>query len=163
MGNAEEDLWKRMKKWKSSKKSTKPILLTNSTILKKMNPTTNLKKITVNVKKRGLGWLNKKKPQKNCVTQKKCVNIPKKNCGIHKKETCIPFPKKKCETKMIEKCQTVQRQECKEVIERRPRLVCPPPPTTRTISEPVYAREADVVQTYTKDSLINQKLGKFRG
>ena len=47
---------------------------------------------------------------------------------------------------MIEKCQTVQRQECgeavilkctsiphkdcKEVIERRPRLVCPPPPTT---------------------------------
>merc|ERR1712018_722135 len=31
--------------------------------------------------KRGLGWLNKKKPQKNCVTQKKCVNIPKKNCG----------------------------------------------------------------------------------
>ena len=75
-----------------------------------------------------------------------CVNIPKKNCGIHKKETCIPFPKKKCETKMIEKCQTVQRQECgeaviekctsipqkdcKEVIERRPRLVCPPPPTT---------------------------------
>merc|ERR1739848_973327 len=127
----------------------------------------------------GLGWLNKKKPQKNCVTQKKCVNIPKKNCGIHKKETCIPFPKKKCETKMIEKCQTVQRQECgeaiiekctsipqkdcKEVIERRPRLVCPPPPTTRTISEPVYAREADVVKTYTKDSLINQKLGKFRG
>merc|ERR1712038_839749 len=129
--------------------------------------------------KRGLGWLNKQKPQKNCVTQKKCVNIPKKNCGIHKKETCIPFPKKKCETKMIEKCQTVQRQECgeaiiekctsipqkdcKEVIERRPRLVCPPPPTTRTISEPVYAREADVVQTYTKDSLINQKLGKFTG
>merc|ERR1712223_1457174 len=51
--------------------------------------------------KRGLGWLNKQKPQKNCVTQKKCVNIPKKNCGIHKKETCIPFPKKKCETKMI--------------------------------------------------------------
>merc|ERR1711970_497482 len=130
--------------------------------------------------KRGLGWLNKQKPQKNCVTQKKCVNIPKKNCGIHKKETCIPFPKKKCETKMIEKCQTVQRQECgeaviekctsipqkdcKEVIERRPRLVCPPPPTTRTISEPVYAREADISPpTYTKDSLINRKLGKFRG
>merc|ERR1711970_474613 len=116
--------------------------------------------------KRGLGWLNKQKPQKNC--------------GIHKKETCIPFPKKKCETKMIEKCQTVQRQECgeaviekctsipqkdcKEVIERRPRLVCPPPPTTRTISEPVYAREADISPpTYTKDSLINRKLGKFRG
>merc|ERR1712076_46784 len=89
--------------------------------------------------KRGLGWLNQQKPQKNCVTQKKCVNIPKKKCGIHTKETCIPFPKKKCETKMIEKCQTVQRQECgeaiiekctsipqkdcKEVIERRPRLV----------------------------------------
>merc|ERR1712186_128535 len=52
--------------------------------------------------KRGLGWLNKQTPQKNCVTQKKCVN--------HKKQTCIPFPKKKCETKMIEKCQTVQRQ-----------------------------------------------------
>merc|ERR1711981_1542320 len=62
--------------------------------------------------KRGLGWLNQQKPQKNCVTQKKCVNIPKKKCGIHKKQTCIPFPKKKCETKMIEKCQTVQRQEC---------------------------------------------------
>merc|ERR1712076_141977 len=130
--------------------------------------------------KRGLGWLNQQKPQKNCVTQKKCVNIPKKKCGIHTKETCIPFPKKKCETKMIEKCQTVQRQECgeaiiekctsipqkdcKEVIERRPRLVCPPPPTTRTISEPVYAREADISPpTYTKDSLINRKLGKFRG
>merc|ERR1712088_1041230 len=55
--------------------------------------------------KRGLGWLNKQTPQKNCVTQKKCVNIPKKKCGIHKKQTCIPFPKKKCETKMIEKCQ----------------------------------------------------------
>merc|ERR1712045_713135 len=130
--------------------------------------------------KRGLGWLNKQKPQKNCVTQKKCVNIPKKNCGIHKKETCIPFPKKKCETKMIEKCQTVQRQECgeaiiekctsipqkdcKEVIERRPRLVCPPPPTTRTISEPVYAREADISPpTNTRNSLINRKLAKFRG
>merc|ERR1711981_711391 len=50
--------------------------------------------------KRGLGWLNKQTPQKNCVTQKKCVNIPKK----------------KCETKMIEKCQTVQRQECGEAI-----------------------------------------------
>merc|ERR1712045_869973 len=130
--------------------------------------------------KRGLGWLNKQKPQKNCVTQKKCVNIPKKNCGIHKKETCIPFPKKKCETKMIEKRQTVQRQECgeaiiekctsipqkdcKEVIERRPRLVCPPPPTTRTISEPVYAREADISPpTNTRNSLINRKLAKFRG
>merc|ERR1712158_69779 len=52
--------------------------------------------------KRGLGWLNKQTPQKNCDTQKKCVNIPKKKCGIHKKQTCIPFPKKKCETKMIE-------------------------------------------------------------
>merc|ERR1711981_112675 len=130
--------------------------------------------------KRGLGWLNNQKPQKNCVTQKKCVNIPKKKCGIHKKQTCIPFPKKKCETKMIEKCQTVQRQECgeaiiekctsipqkdcKEVIERRPRLVCPPPPTTRTISEPVYAREADISPpTNTRNSLINRKLAKFRG
>merc|ERR1712141_105434 len=130
--------------------------------------------------KRGLGWLNKQTPQKNCVTQKKCVNIPKKKCGIHKKQTCIPFPKKKCETKMIEKCQTVQRQECgeaiiekctsipqkdcKEVIERRPRLVCPPPPTTRTISEPVYAREADISPpTNTRGSLINRKLAKFRG
>lgn len=111
--------------------------------------------------KRGLGWLkNKKHPVKTCVTQKKCTNIPKKDCGIHKKETCIPFPKKKCETKMIEKCQTVQRQECgeavnekctsipqkdcKETIERRPRLVCPPAPTVRRISEPVFAREAQV-------------------
>merc|ERR1711981_219662 len=36
--------------------------------------------------KRGLGWVNKQTPQKNCVTQKKCVNIPKKKCGIHKKQ-----------------------------------------------------------------------------
>merc|ERR1712110_525575 len=48
--------------------------------------------------KRGLpdfsSW--KQKPVKNCVTQKKCTNVPKRDCGIHKKETCIPFPKKKC-------------------------------------------------------------------
>jgi len=113
--------------------------------------------------KRGLpdfsSW-KKKKTGKNCVTQKKCTNVPKKDCGIHKKETCIPFPKKKCETKYVEKCHTVTRQECgeavnkkctsiptkdcKKVIERRPRLVCPPAPTVERIQEPVFTREVPI-------------------
>merc|ERR1711981_899847 len=100
--------------------------------------------------KRGLGWLNQQKPKKKCETKmiEKCQTVQRQECG----------------EAIIEKCTSIPQKDCKEVIERRPRLVCPPPPTTRTISEPVYAREADISPpTNTRGSLINRKLAKFRG
>jgi hypothetical protein len=34
--------------------------------------------------------------REECHDLEKCVDVPKKNCGVSEKETCIPLPVKKC-------------------------------------------------------------------
>jgi hypothetical protein len=59
-------------------------------------------------------------------------------------EKCQTVQRQECGEAVNEKCTSIPQKDCKETIERRPRLVCPPAPTVRRISEPVFAREAQV-------------------
>lgn len=95
--------------------------------------------------------LCKVEPRETCVPKEKCKSWPKKNCGMVHKETCLPFPTKKCtETstpvcrivprqecteKKHEICETVPTKDCQKVLVSKPRTVCIPKPTTRTIED----------------------------
>jgi len=95
--------------------------------------------------------LCKSEPRETCVQREKCKSWPTKNCGMVHKETCLPFPTKKCTEvstpvckivprqecteKKREICETVPTKDCKKVLVTKPRTVCIPRPTTRTIED----------------------------
>merc|ERR1712166_151880 len=95
--------------------------------------------------------LCKSEPRETCVPKEKCKSWPKKNCGMVHKETCLPFPAKKCTEiskpvcrivprqecteKKHEICETVPIKDCQKVLVSKPRTVCIPRPTTRTIED----------------------------
>merc|ERR1712184_166846 len=49
--------------------------------------------------KRGLGWLNKQTPQKNCVTQKSASTFPRKNAASTRSKLVFHFPRKNAKPK----------------------------------------------------------------
>merc|ERR1712029_817909 len=93
----------------------------------------------------------KTEPREVCVDKEKCTSWPKKNCDMVHKETCLPFPAKKCVESTTSVCKIVPRKECaqkkQEICETRPikectkqlvkkpRTVCIPKPTIRTVEE----------------------------
>jgi len=95
--------------------------------------------------------LCKSEPRETCVPKEKCKSWPKKNCGMVHKETCLPFPTNKCTEisksvcrivprqecteKKHEICETVPIKDCQKVLVSKPRTVCIPRPTTRTIED----------------------------
>lgn len=95
--------------------------------------------------------LCKSEPRETCVPKEKCKSWPKKNCGMVHKEACLPFPTKKCTEiskpvckivprqecteKKHEICETVPTKDCQKVLVSKPRTVCIPRPTTRTIED----------------------------
>merc|ERR1712113_730024 len=63
------------------------------------------------------------------------VEVPKKVCGIKKKQKCIPVPQKKCEDALVEKCEKKPKKVCSSKTKRE----CWPVPTK--VCEPVQVKK----------------------
>lgn len=74
-------------------------------------------------------------PKKTCVTvdKEKCVKVPSKECVAVPKEHCVNRAEKVCKDVPREICNPVADKVCQKLIVQRPREVCLPPPTVKSI------------------------------
>ena len=69
------------------------------------------------------------------VHKETCLPFPTKKCTETSTPVCRIVPRQECTEKKHEICETVPTKDCQKVLVSKPRTVCIPKPTTRTIED----------------------------